>query len=191
MCIRDRINAKSIKFNFAKTDEIKEFVKKVEALFGKVDILINNASIFKEKKFHKISEKDFDEMIEVNLKAPFLLSQLISVGMLKRKYGKIINITDSIGVVKTWKGYSHYCISKGGLETLTKSMSLELTPNIQVNSIAPGKILEPINKANKLYDKSYESKHVIDRILNVVSLLIQSNIISGECFKIDNGETIT
>mgnify|MGYP001158436869 FL=1 len=188
---KNGINAKSIKFNFAKTDEIKEFVKKVEALFGKVDILINNASIFKEKKFHKISEKDFDEMIEINLKAPFLLSQFISVGMLKRKYGKIINITDSIGVEKTWKGYSHYCISKGGLETLTKSMSLELTPNIQVNSIAPGKILEPINKANKLYDKSYESKNGIDRILNVVFLLIQSNIISGECFKIDNGETIT
>ena len=101
---KNGINAKSIKFNFSKTDEIKEFVKKVEALYGKVDILINNASIFKEKKFHKISEKDFDEMIEVNLKAPFLLSQLISVGMLKRKYGKIINITDSIGVVKTWKG---------------------------------------------------------------------------------------
>ena len=59
------------------------------------------------------TEKSFDETININLKAPFLLSNLLSKGMVRRKYGKIINIGDSVGSYKTWKDYSHYCLSKG------------------------------------------------------------------------------
>lgn len=188
---KERIIAKSIKFDLSNSKDMKKFVLEAEALFGKIDILINNASIFEERKFHKITEDHFDRMININLKAPFILSQLISIGMLKRRYGKIINMTDSIGVAKTWKDYSHYCISKGGLETLTKVMSLELKPYIQVNSIAPGKILKPINNANELYNKSCESASGIERILNILTILIESDIINGESFKIDNGETLT
>ena len=106
--------------------------------------------------------------------------------MKKRKYGKIINLTDSIGVAETWKYYSHYCISKGALETMTKALSLDLAPFIQVNSIAPGKILKPINSSDKLYKKNYNTKDGVQDIINTTHLIIQSPIITGRSFKIDN-----
>ena len=188
---KDGGSAKPIKFNLLETSNIESFVLKAEKLYGRIDVLINNASIFKAKKLNKISNKDLDEMIDVNLKAPFLLSKFISSKMIKRKNGKIINFTDSIGVSKTWKDYSHYCISKGGLETMTKVMSLELSPYVQVNSIAPGKILKPINSSKNLYNNSYNSKNAINDIVNTAHLLIESKFINGESFKVDNGESLT
>tara|TARA_B100001175_G_C19402160_1_gene586812 strand:- start:10 stop:735 length:726 start_codon:yes stop_codon:yes gene_type:complete len=188
---KDGISAKPIKFNLLETEKIESFAHKAEKLYGRIDVLINNASIFKAKKFNKISSKDLDEMINVNLKAPFLLSKFISSQMVKRKNGKIINFTDSIGVTKTWKDYSHYCISKGGLETMTKVMSLELAPYVQVNSIAPGKILKPINSSKNLYNNFYNSNDAINDIVNTVYLLVESKFINGESFKVDNGESLT
>ena len=180
------IESEIINFDLNNLDNIESFSLNVEKIFGGVDILINNASIFEEKKLHNISEDDFDRMMNVNLKSPFFLSKFLSIGMKKRKYGKIINLTDSIGVAETWKDYSHYCISKGALETMTKALSLDLAPLIQVNSIAPGKILKPINFSDKLYKKEYNTKDGIQDIVNTTHLLIQSRIITGKSFKIDN-----
>lgn len=185
------INAKPIQFNFMETKKIKDFTLEAISLYGRVDVLINNASIFKPKKLHKITEEDFDEMMNINLKSPFLLSKYISIEMKKRKYGKIINLSDSIGVNKTWKNFSHYCISKGGIETMTKALSVELAPNIQVNCIAPGKILKPVNSSNNLYKKSDILDSGIKSIVNTAHLLIESDFINGESIKVDNGESIT
>ena len=180
------IKSDTINFDLNRVNDIKRFASKAEKIFGRIDILINNASFFEEKEFHDISENDFDKMININLKSPFLLSKYLSTGMMKRKYGKIINLTDSIGVTETWENYSHYCISKGGLETMTKALSLDLSPYVQVNSIAPGKILEPINYSKQLYNQKYNTKDGIEDIINTTHLLIQSKSITGKSFKIDN-----
>ena len=183
--------AKSIKFDLSKSKLIGKFAKSCEKLYGRIDVLINNASIFKSQSFWNITEKDFDTFLAVNLKAPFLLSQHISKGMKRRRYGKIINITDSVGVRKTWKDYSCYCISKGGLETMTKVLSLELSPYIQVNSIAPGAILKPIKSVNKkIHRSTYNSEKALDSLTNSVELLINSDFLSGESINIDNGERL-
>ena len=187
---KDKIDSKIIKFDLSNADKIKDFGKEVERLFGRVDVLINNASIFIEKELHAITNNDFDEIINVNLKSTFLLSKFLSIGMKKRKYGKIINLTDSDGVNKTWKKYSHYCITKGGLETMTKVLSLELAPYIQVNSIAPGKILKPVNSAKDIYVKTYNAEQGIEDIIYTTQLLIESNQITGKSFKIDNGKDL-
>ncbi len=185
-------DARSIKFDFSNTKSIEKFCRSSEMLFGRVDILINNASIFKSQNFYKIKEKDFDSMMRINLKAPFLLSKFLSKNMMKRKYGKIINITDSIGTSKTWKDFSSYCISKGGLETMTKSLSLELGPYIQVNSIAPGRILKPITGSKKnLYRKISTSKIPLRSLINSIEFLINSDFVTGESIHIDGGERLT
>jgi len=183
--------AKSIQFDLSKTAHIEKFAKSCEKLFGQIDILINNASIFKSQNFWDIKEKDFDDFININLKAPFLLSKYIAKGMKKRKYGKIINITDSIGTGKTWKNYSSYCISKGGLETMTKVLSLELNPYIQVNSIAPGAILKPVRgSAKKIYKNAYNSEKALDSLVNSIRLLLNSDFITGESIHVDGGERL-
>ena len=183
--------AKSIQFDLSNTKSIEKFAKSCEKLFGRIDILINNASIFKSQNFWDIKEKDFDDFININLKAPFLLSKYIAKGMKKRKYGKIINITDSIGTGKTWKNYSSYCISKGGLETMTKVLSLELNPYIQVNSIAPGAILKPVRgSAKKIYKNAYNSEKALDSLVNSIRLLLNSDFITGESIHVDGGERL-
>ena len=103
-----------------------------------------------------------------------------------------MNITDSIGTSKTWKDFSSYCISKGGLETMTKSLSLELGPYIQVNSIAPGRILKPITGSKKnLYRKISASKIPLQSLINSIEFLINSDFITGESIHIDGGERLT
>ncbi len=185
------IDSKPIHFDLNQVSKIKNFAENAEGIFGKVDILINNASIFKQEKFHHITEKSFDETININLKAPFLLSNLLSKGMVRRKYGKIINIGDSVGTYKTWKDYSHYCVSKGGLETMTKVLSLELAPFVQVNAIAPGPILKPSAKHKKnLYTKISKSKVGIKSMVNSLKFLIDSDFITGEVISVDNGEKL-
>tara|TARA_B100000686_G_scaffold238466_1_gene246623 strand:- start:2734 stop:3453 length:720 start_codon:yes stop_codon:yes gene_type:complete len=183
-------DAKSIQFNLSNTKSIEKFCKSCEALYGRVDILINNASEFKSQDFFRVKEKDFDNMIGVNLKAPFFLSKFFSKGMKKRKYGKIINITDSIGTSKTWKEFSTYCISKGGLETMTKALALELSPYVQVNSVAPGAILKPVTRIKKIYRKKYTSEKSLQSLVDTINLLLSSDFITGESINVDGGERL-
>ncbi|OGQ05788.1 MAG: hypothetical protein A2W61_00065 [Deltaproteobacteria bacterium RIFCSPLOWO2_01_44_7] len=122
-----------------KTSEIEKLVDEVEKKLGPIQILINNASIFEKTPFLEVTESNWDRHMNINLKAPFLLSQRVARSMFSLKTGKIINITDA-AIEKPYKNYSSYLVSKGGLMTLTKALALELAPYVQVNAIAPGRI---------------------------------------------------
>ena len=120
--------------------EIKRLHQQVKRVVPRVDILINNAAIFYPTPFGKISEKDWDAFLTVNLKAPFFLAQEIGAQMLKHKSGKIINLVDWVG----FRPYSHYLpysIAKAGLVAATKGLAKVLAPEVQVLGIAPGPIL--------------------------------------------------
>jgi 3-oxoacyl-[acyl-carrier protein] reductase len=132
------IKAKGYQSNAANFDEAQKLVEEVIKEFGTVDVLINNAGITKDNLLMRISEEDFDKVIEVNLKSVFNMSKAVQRIMLKNRAGSIINMSSVVGV-KGNAGQSNYAASKAGILGFTKSIALELgSRNIRCNAIAPG-----------------------------------------------------
>lgn len=132
------IQAKGYQSDASKFDEAQKLVDDVLAEFGKIDILINNAGITKDNLLMRISEEDFDKVIEVNLKSVFNMTKAVQRPMLKQRHGSIINMSSVVGV-KGNAGQSNYAASKAGVLGFTKSIALELgSRNIRCNAIAPG-----------------------------------------------------
>ena len=132
------VQAKGYQSNAADFDQTQELVKKVLTDFSTIDVLINNAGITKDNLLMRISEQDFDKVIEVNLKSVFNLTKAVQRTMLKQRYGSIINMSSVVGV-KGNAGQSNYAASKSGIIGFSKSIALELgSRNIRCNVIAPG-----------------------------------------------------
>ncbi|WP_438961449.1 3-oxoacyl-[acyl-carrier-protein] reductase [Nonlabens sp.] len=132
------IQAKAYKSNAASFQESQDLVAEVVKDFGTVDILINNAGITKDNLLMRISEEDFDQVIEVNLKSVFNMTKAVQRTMLKQRSGSIINMSSVVGV-KGNAGQTNYAASKAGIIGFSKSVALELgSRNIRCNSIAPG-----------------------------------------------------
>ena len=130
------IKAKGYKSNAADFNEAQKLVDDVMAEFGTVDVLINNAGITKDNL--RMSEEDFDKVIEINLKSVFNMTKAVQKIMLKNRKGSIVNMSSVVGV-KGNAGQSNYAASKAGMIGFTKSIALELgSRNIRCNAIAPG-----------------------------------------------------
>ena len=132
------VQAKGYQSNAADFYQSQELVEKVLVDFNTIDVLINNAGITKDNLLMRISEEDFDKVIEVNLKSVFNLTKAVQRTMLKQRYGSIINMSSVVGV-KGNAGQSNYAASKAGIIGFSKSIALELgSRNIRCNVIAPG-----------------------------------------------------
>lgn len=132
------IKAKGYQSNAADFNEAQKLIDDVLSEFGAIDILINNAGITKDNLLMRISEEDFDKVIEVNLKSVFNMTKAIQKTMLKQRHGSIINMSSVVGV-KGNAGQTNYAASKAGVIGFTKSVALELgSRNIRCNAIAPG-----------------------------------------------------
>jgi 3-oxoacyl-[acyl-carrier protein] reductase len=132
------VKAKGYQSNAADFDAAQELVKEVLNDFGSLEVLINNAGITKDNLLMRISEEDFDKVIEVNLKSVFNLTKAVIRPMMKQRQGSIINMSSVVGV-KGNAGQSNYAASKAGILGFTKSVALELgSRNIRCNAIAPG-----------------------------------------------------
>ena len=124
--------------NAADFEQAQELGENVLADFSTIDVLINNAGITKDNLLMRISEEDFDKVIEVNLKSVFNLTKAVQRTMLKQRHGSIINMSSVVGV-KGNAGQSNYAASKAGIIGFSKSVALELgSRNIRCNVIAPG-----------------------------------------------------
>lgn len=132
------VKSKGYQSNAADFDAAQQLVKDVIEDFGGLDILINNAGITKDNLLMRISEEDFDKVIEVNLKSVFNLTKAVLRPMLKQRSGSIINMSSVVGV-KGNAGQTNYAASKAGILGFTKSVALELgSRNVRCNAIAPG-----------------------------------------------------
>ena len=178
------------KTNFNKLS--KDFVK----LFGRVDVLVNNASQFYPTKIHEVNSKNWDDLINANLKSPLFLSQCLCKELKKRK-GCIINIID-IHIDPPLKDHVVYNISKAGLLALTKSLAKELAPNIRVNGVSPGAIMWAVSDENK----SSKKKEILSRIalrksgnpLDIAKavkfLITDAEYITGQNINVDGGRKL-
>jgi len=136
-------------------DAVKALGAKAEAELEGVDILVNNAGITKDGLFVRMSDEDWDNVIEVNLTSAFRLTRELTHPMMRRRYGRIINITSVVAVTGN-PGQANYCASKAGMIGFTKSLAAEIaTRNVTVNCVAPGFIESAMT--GKLNDKQKEA----------------------------------
>jgi len=129
--------------DISKRDQVQSMIKSTVEKFGRIDILVNNAGIAKDKGFLKMTEEDWDSVINVNLKGMFNTCQAAIVHMRENKYGRIINISSRAWL--GWPGQANYSASKGGVVSLSRTLALEMAKHkITVNCIAPGIIRTPL-----------------------------------------------
>ena len=158
-----------------------------------LDCLINNASIFENDNLENFSEKSFSKHININLKAPAILTQNFHK-LLKNKEGCIVNIIDQ-RVEKLTPFFFSYTLSKSSLAVLTKTTAMKLAPNVRVNGISPGPTLKNKRQSEKHFKKQWKSiilrkKVDLENICNGVKFLIESKSITGEIINIDGGQRL-
>lgn len=130
--------AKGFACDVASPPEVLKLVDDVEKEIGTLDILVNNAGITKDNLMLRIKDEDWDAVLDSNLRSAFLATRAVSRGMMKRRWGRIVNISSVVGLTGN-KGQTNYAASKAGLIGLTKSVAKELASrNILCNAIAPG-----------------------------------------------------
>lgn len=186
------------KADVSKKSEVKKMIDYALNKWGYIDVLINNAGIAKLNLFQNVTEEEWDEIINTNLKSAFCATQLVLPSMINRKSGLIINISSMWGLVGA-SCETIYSISKAGIDAMTKSLAKELGPsNIRVNSIAPGIIDTDMNSIldehikNELKDETPLGKigKPID-IYRCVKWLMEDEFTTGQVISVNGGYVIT
>lgn len=184
-------NIQTEKFKLNEHHKIEEFINKIDQKLGGLDILVNNAGITLDNISIRLTEEDWKKVLDINLTASFLMCKYAIKKMLKKKYGKIINITSIVGHTGNL-GQANYAASKAGIVAFSKSLSLEYAKkNININCVSPGFIkTEMTDKINEDFKKTLISKipsgalGTGDDVSNCVAFL------ASDMAKYINGETI-
>jgi acetoacetyl-CoA reductase/3-oxoacyl-[acyl-carrier protein] reductase len=187
----------SCQVDIAKRNSIKNLVKNTIASFGKIDILVNNAAIAQKKSFESITAEDWDNMMAINLRGPFILCQEVIPKMIEQGWGRIINIC-SIG--GQWGGFNqvHYAAAKAGLINLTKSLARIYSKHgITVNAVSPGLVSTDMTKNNLNIDigkKKFDDIPIgriatPEEIASVVAFLCsdEASYITGQTINVNGG----
>jgi len=190
------VKAKGYQSNAAEFDTAQELAKEVLNEFGSIDILVNNAGITKDNLLLRISEQDFDKVIDVNLKSVFNMTKAVIRPMMKQRAGSIINMSSVVGL-KGNAGQSNYAASKSGILGFSKSVALELgSRNVRSNVIAPGFIeTEMTGKLDEATVQGWRDSIPLKRggtpedIANACVFLASdmSSYITGQTLSVDGG----
>ena len=177
-------------------EDVQSIISSVNSISETLDLLVNNASTFYPTPIEEISDDHWNKLIGSNLKGPLFLIQGFKE-KLKNSKGSIINITDT-NLTKGVANFSIYSAAKAGLESITKGLAKELAPEIKVNAIAPGAMLEPPditwteNQKNKVIESIPLKKMGAEKdIAEAVYFLACANYITGQVIKIDGGRSLT
>ena len=177
-------------------EDVQSIISSVNSFSETLDLLVNNASTFYPTPIEEISDDHWNKLIGSNLKGPLFLIQGFKE-KLKNSKGSIINITDT-NLTKGVANFSIYSAAKAGLESITKGLAKELAPEIKVNAIAPGAMLEPPditwteNQKNKVIESIPLKKMGAEKdIAEAVYFLACANYITGQVIKIDGGRSLT
>ncbi len=176
--------------------QVEQAVKTIEAELGPIDILVNNAGLTRDGLLARMSAEDWDAVLGVNLKGAFNTMKIVVRGMMKRRWGRIINITSVIGLTGN-RGQANYAASKAGLIGLTKSMARELASrNVLVNAIAPGFIQTDLTRELSEAQRKVHLAQIplgrlgsTDDVANTVLFLASdlAGYITGQVLVVDGG----
>ena len=194
---KEKVKIDIFKADVSKRKETQQLVKYAIKKYGKIDVLINNAGISQIKEFTQITDKDWNNMININLNSVFYMTQEVCKNMIHNKNGCIINMSSIWGQIGA-SCESHYSVSKAGIDAITKSLAKELGPsNIRVNSIAPGIIDTEMNKHLSLEELEYIKEEIplqrigkVNDIEKCVEWLIEDDYITGQIISINGGWSI-
>ncbi|PIQ83833.1 MAG: hypothetical protein COV75_05420 [Candidatus Omnitrophica bacterium CG11_big_fil_rev_8_21_14_0_20_63_9] len=189
------VEAQAFRADLASAADANRLIRQVHRRFGRLDVLVNSAARFTRTPFTQLTERDWDQELDANLKGPFLCALSAGRLMQRQRRGKIINIADWAGV-RPYRDYLPYCVSKAGVIGLTKALAKELAPHVQVNAIAPGPILPPPGMSAAL--RARVAKRVpLKRwgspqdIANTVCFLIEgTDFMTGSVVFVDGGQLI-
>lgn len=191
-----------LRCDVSKNDDVENLLRETTRRMGRIDILVNNAGTEgREISFWELSEDDWDQVLNTNLKGAFLCSRAVVREMIERGGGKIINVA-SIASFIGFQNVAAYCASKGGLMQLTRAMALDLARyNIQVNAVCPGFISTPMSQ--RLYDETTWEKiakrHVPmgrrgrpEELKGAAIYLASSasDFMTGSCIVVDGGQHV-
>lgn len=192
----DQLGVKShyIQGDVQNFEDAKRLIAETKEMFGSIDVLVNNAGVTNDKLLMRMSEEDFDSVIDVNLKGTFHTIQQVSTVMLKQKSGTIINLASVVGLVGN-AGQANYAASKAGVVGLTKSVARELASRgITCNAIAPGFIESDMTDV--LSDKVKEASKTqiplkkfgtVEDVANAAVFLAMNKYITGQVLNVDGG----
>ena len=193
---KEGVKVKCYKSDASNFDDAQNLAADIHKEFGSIDILINNAGITKDNLLMRMSEEDFDRVIQVNLKSVFNMTKAVQRVMLKQRKGSIINMSSVIGL-KGNAGQSNYAASKAGVIGFTKSMAIELgSRNIRSNAIAPGFIVTEMTEklGEETIKKYYEAVPLKrggtpEEVANTCVFLASdmSSYITGQVLNVDGG----
>jgi NAD(P)-dependent dehydrogenase (short-subunit alcohol dehydrogenase family) len=187
--------ATTVRADVSRPKQVEAMFRAVEKRFRRLDLLVNNAGIFFPVQWDELREEDWDNMLGVNLKGAFFCAQAAGRIMQRQGHGQII-IISSLGGLQAWPDYIHYCASKAGAISLTRSLAKALAPHIRVNSVAPGTILFPGEIRDEALDqiithtplrKAGRPEDIAEMVL---FLATRSDFITGQVFVVDGGKSI-
>lgn len=185
----------AVRGDIRRSGEVNAMVAQVIEHFGRIDILVNNASNYYKTPFQDLTEEQWDDLVDTNLKGTFLVAKRVGNEMLKAGSGKIINLADWAGF-RPYKDYIPYCVAKAGVIALTKALAKTLAPNIQVNAVAPGPVLLPEEFDDRVREAVVRATPLQrigspDDIAQTVVFLIEgSDFITGATIVVDGGRLI-
>ena len=188
-----KVRSSVFKLDLMKIDKIEEWFDEIKKVFGTVNVLINNASVFEYDSLKSSSLSSLNKHLDINLKAPFLLSKFF-VKNLKSQKGNIINILDQ-RVLNISPYFTSYTISKSALHTLTKSLALSLAPKIRVNAVAPGPTLKSIRQNEKEFEEQIkrtplQNQVSLNEINNAINFLLNNKSVTGQTIMVDSGQNL-
>ncbi len=196
--------AVAVQGSTASSSDVERFVAEADDFLGGIDVLVNNAGILRRTPLLEISEEEWDGIVDVNLKGYFLVGQAVARRMVESgAHGAIVNVS-SAGQAVAAPNLTHYCVSKAGVEMLTKQMALELAPHkIRVNAIAPGLIETDMNRAD-IAQGDFRQRRLAriplgeigapDDVVGAVVFLAsndEARLVTGATLFIDAGQTIS
>ena len=184
-------NFSTVKANLSIENEVAELIPKVTSEFGKFQLLINNASVFNSGYLKETSVELFNNQINTNIKAPFILMRDFVNNC---KKGNIINFVDT-RITSNKSDFAAYSLSKKALWELTKMAALEFAPAIRVNAIAPGVTLPPADKDENYLDKLAQNIPMkkpggVEPILESIDYILENNHLTGQLLFADGGENL-
>jgi len=177
----------------SRAEAVRDMLRFAADEFGRLDIVVNNASLFERAPLLEITDAMWDRVLAVNLKGPFLVAQA-AAPLLRQRGGNIINMAD-LSAFQAWPSYAHHSVSKAGLVQLTRVLARALGPGIRVNAIAPGTVLPPDDYDGTAGDGSADRRVVTPAgtpadVVRAIFYLLESNFVTGQTVIVDGGRML-